>query len=162
MRLSIFVCVLLLVTALFGCKDTPISSYAVGQGSGQINGYVSLRDSMTETKIRSSLFRSSGLGGKRAPVWNNRCWRAIYLISSTECKFTLIFTKKGFAEGRDVDYEYKGSALQYYGARALYQIRRMTPSLVTRPFDGAGDSTATYDHAMFSGRIHRFFADSAI
>ncbi len=150
MRLSIFIGVLLLSAALVSCKDNA-TSYSVGTGNGEINGFVSLRDSINGGELSVHDFSGVTVSVEGGPQRTTTDSDGQFTLSELpNGKITLVFSKPGFAESRDVDFEYKKL---YYGSRNMYQIRKLTPNLVIRPFEGAGDTTSPFKRALFSCRI---------
>lgn len=152
--LFIFGCVLVVSIAAIGCKDNP-TAYSIGSGNGELNGYVVLYDSNGMVLYNHSGATVSAEHGTQYTVTDHD--GQFTLSGLPNAKFTLIFSKEGFAESRDETYDYtkyyKSGLIPVYGERKMYQIRNLTPNLVLRPFGGAGDTTSPYKRAMFSSRI---------
>ena len=149
-----FCCVLIISTAANGCKYNPSSS-PIGSGDGALNGYVYLHDTNGMVMASSAGAKVSIENGSQYTTTDSD--GQFTLSGLPDAKFNLIFSKEGFAESRDDNYDYtnyyKQNFIPVYGERKMFQIRRLTPNLVIRPFEGTGDTTSPYKRATFSSRI---------
>jgi hypothetical protein len=143
---------------LSSCKDTS-SNYSVGTGNGNIYSYVYLLDSNSGQEIQPRDFsgiRISIIGGPQSTLTNLDGQFELQSVPTTGA-FTMIFTKEGFAEKRDIDHVFNpgsyGSLIEYYSTVKLFQIRRLTPNLVLRPFQSESGADTPYSRAIYTSRI---------
>lgn len=135
-----------------GCKDNPVI-YTVGEGDGEINGYVNLIDT-NGNLITTSDFSDVVISVEGGPQFTRSDGDGQFTLANIpRQKITLIFDKSGFAQSRHKDYEYKGLQYQYFGIKKIVQISRMTPNIVLRPFESPVDTTKPYEKAVFSSRV---------
>ena len=150
----IFCSVLIISAAAGGCRYNPASS-PIGSGDGALNGYVYLHDTNGNVMASSAGAKVSVESGSQYTTTDSD--GQFTLSGLPDAKFNLIFSKDGFAESRDFTYDYtnfyKQSFIPVYGARKIFQIRKLTPNLVIRAFEGSGDTIDIYKKAMFTSRI---------
>ena len=139
----------LLLLASCGDKSTLTG---IGTGSGAINGFINLRDTNGNELSNHSGVRISVPGGSQQTFSDSDGqWTLTNLPTG---KLTIVSEKDGYADIRDVDHNYKGDGIEYYGLRRLFAIRKLSPSLVLRPFEKSTDSLFGDELvATFSGRI---------
>jgi hypothetical protein len=151
MRYSFCICIIIFSALLGSCKEHA-TEYIVGTGPGEINGFISLRDSINGNEMTPN-DSAAIIAIENGSQYTRTDGGQFTLTGVPTGIFTLIFSKPGFAESRDVDHNYKGGSLEYYGTRRLYQIRRLTPNIVLRPFQSVNGADTPYTRALFTSRI---------
>ena len=157
MRKEIIFVIIFLNALLASCKDTGTSS--VGTGNGNIYSYVSLLDSVNSDDIIPRDFSSVRISIQDGPqsTYTDKDGQFELASVPTSGAFTLVFSKNGFAEERDIGHIFTpsqpGSLIEFYNTVRMYQIRHLTPDIVLRPFQSETGADTPYTRAIFSGRI---------
>jgi hypothetical protein len=157
MRLYYLPSVFLLSLLLGSCKDTS-TSYSVGTGNGNIYGYIYLLDSNgNDISPRDfSNFLISIPGGSQSTSTTVDGQYELQGVP-TSGSFTLVFSKPGFAEHRDIGHIFRasvpGSLIEDYNTVIMYRIRQLTPDLVLRPFQSLNGADSPHTVAIFTCRI---------
>lgn len=137
---------------LISCGDDYVLySYTAGVGTYSIFGYIYLIDSNGVWLENAGGTKISVEGG---PEYAFTDASGIFLLKGLPGGgFTLIVSKPGYAANH-LDFYKDNDSVQYFGTTNLYQIRRVTPNLVIRPFDdGQGSATSPNAVSRFSSRI---------
>src|SRR5436305_5622187 len=155
MRLS-FCLGVLLGMLLSSCKDNP-ATYSVGTGNGTIYGYVYLMDSTSGFEVSPRDFTGAEISIQNGAQYTLCDIDGQYSLQSVpNGSFDLVFSKEGFAVHKDVGHQFNplnGTETEYYQTVRLYQIRRLTPDIVLRPFESDSGADTPYTVAQFSSRI---------
>jgi hypothetical protein len=151
------ICLILLFCLLASCEDNP-TYYSVGTGEGNIYGYLNLRDSLYGLEIYPLDSSNIKVLIQNGPQSTSTTIGGQFELQGipTSQAFTLIFSKPGFAEHRDIDHIFRAnssSLIEYYTTLQLYQIRKLTPNIVLRPFQSLSGADTPRTVATLTSRI---------